>query len=68
MNYVSINRYFNKDVRDNDPNDKCDCFEVSSVYTLEVDVNEFETKYFYDLIYGKIKLDLENKGFTVENL
>lgn len=68
MNHASINRYFNKEARDNNVNDVCDCFEVKSTYLLDLEISEFETKYFYELIYEKIKLDLESKGFTVENL
>jgi hypothetical protein len=68
MNTVMVNRYINKDVRDTDNNDKCNCFEVSSLYTLNIDVTDLETTYLYEFIYGKIKTELEGKGFTVETL
>ena len=66
MNHVMVNKYFNKASRDVNVDDKCNCFEVSSSYMLNVELNDFETTYIYDLVYSKIKLELESKGFTVE--
>jgi hypothetical protein len=68
MNHVMVNKYINKAARDTNENDKCNCFEVSSSYMLDVNLNDLETTYIYNLVYGKIKLELEGKGFTVETL
>lgn len=68
MNHVMVNKYINKASRDANSDDKCNSFEVSSSYMLNLELNDFETTYVYTLIYGKIKQELEAKGFTVETL
>jgi len=68
MNHVMVNKYFNKAARDTNDNDKCNCFEVSSSYMLNVELADLETNYIYSLVYDKIKVELEGKGFTVEAL
>lgn len=68
MNHVMVNKYINKASRDANADDKCNCFEVSSSYMLNVELSDLETNYIYTLIYDKIKLELEGKGFTVETL
>ena len=68
MNNVMVNKYINKAARDANANDICNCFEVSSSYRLDVEVADFETTYLYNLVYSKIKAELEGKGFTVETL
>lgn len=68
MNHFIVNKYFNKDARDADVNNICNCFEVSSSYILDIQSSELESTFIYTLIYDKIKLELESKGFTVETL
>ena len=68
MNHVMVNKYINKASRDANADDKCNCFEVSSSYMLNVELNDLETNYIYTLVYGKIKQELEAKGFAVETL
>lgn len=68
MNHVMVNKYINKASRDANADDKCNCFEVSSSYMLNVELSDLETNYIYTLIYDKIKVELEGKGFTVETL
>jgi hypothetical protein len=68
MNHVMVNKYINKASRDANADDKCNCFEVSSSYILNVELADLETNYIYTLVYDKIKLELEGKGFTVETL
>ena len=68
MNHVMVNKYLNKASRDANIDDKCNCFEVSSSYMLNVELAELETKYVYALVYEKIKLELESKGFRVQTL
>lgn len=68
MNHVMVNKYINKASRDANVDDKCNCFEVSSSYMLNVELNDLETTYIYPLVYNKIKQELEGKGFTVETL
>ena len=68
MNHVMVNKYINKASRDANADDKCNCFEVSSSYMLNVELSDLETNYIYTLVYDKIKVELEGKGFTVEAL
>lgn len=68
MNHVMVNKYINKESRDANVDDKCNCFEVSSSYMLNLTLSELETNYVYGLVYDKIKEELEGKGFTVESL
>ena len=68
MNHVMVNKYINKASRDANADDKCNCFEVSSSYMLNVELSDLETNYIYTMVYDKIKVDLEGKGFTVEAL
>ena len=68
MNHFTVNKYFNKDARDADVNNICNCFEVSSSYILNIELIDLETTYIYTLVYNKIKEELEAKGFTVEIL
>lgn len=68
MNHVMVNKYINKASRDANADDKCNCFEVSSSYMLNVELSDLETNYIYTLVYDKIKVELESKGFTVETL
>jgi hypothetical protein len=66
MNNVMVNKYINKQTRDANVNDKCNCFEISSSYILDINVTDLETTYLYELVYSKITTELENKGFVVE--
>lgn len=68
MNHFVVNKYVNKDLRDANPNDLCNCFEVSSSYMFDIEISELESTVIYALVYDKIKLELENKGLTVETL
>ena len=68
LNNVMVNKYINKGARDTNVNDRCNCFEISSSYMLEINVADLETTYLYELVYSKIKTELEGKGFTVETL
>ena len=68
MNHFMVNKYVNKDARDANVNDLCNCFEVSSSYMLDIQLAELESTVIYTLIYDKIKVELEAKGFTVETL
>ena len=62
MNHVMVNKYINKASRDANIDDKCNCFEVSSSYMLNVELSDLETNYIYNLVYGKIKEELEKEG------
>ena len=66
LNNVFVNRYLNKAIRDANFNDKCNCFEINNQYILDFNVTDLETTYIYELVYNKIKTELEGKGFTVE--
>jgi len=68
MNNVMFNKYINKAARDTNPNDRCECFEVSSSYMLDFKQGELSDTYLYELIYDMVKTKLEAKGLVVEDL
>lgn len=68
MNNVMFNKYINKEARDTDANNRCECFEVSSSYMLDFEQGDLSEKYLYDLVYGMVKTKLEAQGLVVEDL
>lgn len=68
LNNVMVNKYINKEARDANDNDICNCFEVSNSYMLNIETADLETTYLYELVYNKIKTELEGKGLSVETL
>jgi hypothetical protein len=66
-NNIIINRYLNFQTREENPRNKCDSFDILSTMNLNLTIEELESNNIYPLLYSKIKLILENRGFTVIN-